>query len=419
MNKVFRIARHEFRATAANKAFVVITLLGPLLILAVAVLPGLLASSGASSAGSVVALSGGQELAAPLSAALKSSGARLEVLPPGDAESIEGAARQGVLSGKYSAALLLGDDWVEAPSHRLLTKTGTDAILYATIERVVGETARSARAARSGVDQAVIQGIIKEPELNVMKLVPGKGEARPEERSADSEFVGILLTVLSFVMLLYMTVLLYGQLIGRSVLQEKTDKTVEIMLSSVSSRDLMAGKILGPGLAGLIQYAFWIVVALLGVKVLGPALHVGLPSVLTPLNLLWLIVFFVPAYFLYASIYAALGAGAEDEQHLAQLAWPVIIFLMIPMVLINMFVMSPDSAVSVIFSFFPLTSPIVMMIRILVSPPPLWQVAISYALLALTIWGAAALAGKVFRVGILMTGKRRKLGEILKWAKMA
>jgi ABC-2 type transport system permease protein len=188
------------------------------------------------------------------------------------------------------------------------------------------------------------------------------------------------------------------------------------MLSSVSSRQLLAGKILGPGLAGLLQYAFWIAVGIVGVRVLGPALGVSMPAALTAGNLAWLAVFFVPAYFLYASIYAALGAGAEDEQHLGQLAWPLLIFLMIPMVMINMFVSSPDSPISIAFSYFPLTSPIVMLIRVLVSPPAWWELVLSYGLLLASVLGAASLAAKVFRIGILMTGKRRKLGEILRWA---
>lgn len=410
MNKTLLVAKHEFFATAANKAFVVITLLGPFLILAVSVLPGLAAKSGAGSAGSVVAVVGAQApLELALSASLAEVKSRLEVV--GD----EAAAAAGIESGRYAAALILGPG--AGAGDILYTKTGTDYALYARIEGVYGALSRQARAAASGVDPALLAKILEGPGLEIRKLSKegAEGSAKGPGSGVDA-YVGILMTVLAFVMLMYMTILLYGQLIGRSVIQEKSSKTVEIMLSTVSSRQLLIGKILGPGLAGIIQYAVWIGLGLAGISLAGPALGVAIPQSLSAANLLWLIAFFVPAYFLYASLYAALGAGAEDEQNLAQLAWPILIFLMIPMVMINLFVSSPDSAVSVILSYFPLTSPIVMLIRVLVSPPAPWAIGLSYAILLASIWAAARIAAKVFRIGILMTGKKRKLGEIITWA---
>jgi ABC-2 type transport system permease protein len=413
MNKAMRVARHEFLMTAANKAFVIITLLGPLLILAVAVLPGLAAGGGGGSAGAVVALVGGDGiLRSTLAATLAED--RSSLAEPPD----EGAAREGVLGGSYAAALVLGPGWESAASLPLFTKTGTDYILYGRIQAVLDAVSRQARATASGVDPAIVARILKSPSLEMHRLGAdgAKAGSGGAGTSGSEEYLGILLTVLAFVMLMYMTVLLYGQLIGRSVLQEKTSRTVEIMLSSVSARDLLLGKILGPGVAGLIQYSFWILATLAASSLIGPALGIKIPSILTPANLGALVVFFIPAYFLYASIYAALGAGAEDEQHLTQLAWPLIIFLMVPMVLINMFVMHPGSIPSIVFSYFPLTSPIVMLIRVLVSRPAWWELALSYAILLASVGGSAFLAAKVFRIGILMTGKRRKLGEILRWA---
>jgi ABC-2 type transport system permease protein len=404
VSKLFKVARREFLATAANKAFVIITLIGPFLILAISILPGLAATSGSKS-GSVVALVGGNDAIRPaLASAL---GGESSVVPVADAE----AAKAGVLDGTYSAALVLEPGWAGPGRIPFYSKTGTDIMLFSKVAAVVDAVSRRARVETSAVDPRLLETVLKGPTLDLRKLA-GDQE---KQGSGVNDYLGILLTVMGFVMLMYMTVLLYGQLIGRSVLQEKSLKTVEIMLSSVSPRDLLWGKILGPGLAGLIQYGFWIAMALGATSLVGPGLGLKLPEALTPANFGWLVAFFVPAYFLYAAIYAALGAGAEDEQHLGQLAWPIIIFLMIPLVMINVFVMTPDSTISVIFSYFPLTSPIVMLIRVLVAPPAAWEIAVSYALLVASVFAAGALAAKVFRVGILMTGKRRKLGEILKW----
>ncbi len=207
-------------------------------------------------------------------------------------------------------------------------------------------------------------------------------------------------------------------MIGRSVVQEKTNKTVEVLLSSVSARALMFGKILGLGLAGLVQYAVWIGMGTFALKVLGPALGVGLPGSVTMQSFFWLALFFVLAYFLYAAGYAALGAAAEDEHHLGQLAWPLIIFLIVPMVLISTMVMNPSGPLVMALSFFPMTSPIVMLVRVLVSTPAWWELALCLGLLVGTIYGIAILGAKIFRVGILMSGKRPNIGEVLRWVRV-
>ena len=216
-------------------------------------------------------------------------------------------------------------------------------------------------------------------------------------------------------MLLYMTTLLYGQMIGRSVVVEKTSKTVEIMLSSIRPLDLLFGKLLGRGMAGLVQYGIWISVALLLIQVLGPAVNLTTSISLKPAHFGFLILFFILAFFLYSSIFAALGAGAEDEQHLGQLSWPFIMFLVIPMVLISPIVMNPTSLFVIILAYFPLTSPIVMFVRVLIGNPKAWEILICIAILISTIGVTILLSAKIFRVGILMTGKRMKVKEILRW----
>ncbi|HWP69315.1 MAG TPA: ABC transporter permease, partial [Rectinemataceae bacterium] len=291
------------------------------------------------------------------------------------------------------------------------SKTGAEAALFGNASATLSAVARQTRIAASGIDPTLIARVLAEPSFEVVKLEAGGGE---KTKSQDA-FLQVLLTAMSFIMLLYMTVLLYGQLIGRSVVTEKTSKTVEVMLSSVTSRDLMFGKILGLGLAGLLQYGVWVSMAMVLIKLVGPALGIALPQSVTPGNLVWLVVFFVLAFFLYSSAYAALGAASEDEQHLGQLAWPLLMFLIVPLVMIGSLVTNPESTVAVVLSIFPMTSPIVMLLRILVSPPAFWQIALSLGLLFLSVVGMALLAAKIFRVGILMTGKRPKLGEIARW----
>jgi ABC-2 type transport system permease protein len=401
------VIRHEFRLTAANKAFVILTILGPFLIFAVTVLPSLLAQSpGAVASGKPLALFGAPPpVEQTLTAAF--SGMGIEVEWVDDAA----AAKDSVLEGSRIAFLSLEPGWPDSGKAVWYSKSGAEIALYSAASAVLEAAAREARIVESGIDPALVAKVLSLPSFEVIKLDKGGAE---EARGSDS-FVEVLMTVLVFVMLIYMTVLLYGQMIGRSVVTEKTSKTVEIMLSSVKSRDLMFGKILGLGLAGLLQYAVWVSMAFLLKRFVGPLLGLSLPAGISTGNLVWLVVFFILAFFLYSSAYAALGAASEDEQHLGQMAWPLIMFLIVPLVMISTLVTNPDSTLVVILSLFPLTSPIVMLARVLVSSPPVWQLALCLALLVAAVAGTAILAAKIFRVGILMTGKRPKLKEVLRW----
>jgi ABC-2 type transport system permease protein len=228
----------------------------------------------------------------------------------------------------------------------------------------------------------------------------------------------VLMTGLVFAMLLYMTTLLYGQVIGRSVLTEKTSKTVEIMLSSVRPMDLMFGKILGKALASLLQYGVWVGISALVVGLLGPKIGVHVNLGLSLATLGYLVLFFLLAFFLYCSLYAGLGAASEDEQHLGQLAWPVIIFLVIPVVMISPIITTPNSPFVVVLSLFPLTAPIVMLLRISVGAAQTWEILVSIGLLLLSIAGVIWLSAKIFRVGILMQGKRFTFAEVIRLARL-
>lgn len=407
MRKLWSVAKHEFRTTAANKAFVAITILGPFLILAVSILPGLMASKpGLMGSGGKVAVIGADgTILSGFEAALSGGGWKAVAVAD------EAQARSGVLDRSYAGAVIVPADWKKAAPARYLSKTGTDAVLYGTIEQSYASMVTEARLAESGIDRALLAEAMKKPGFEVEKL-NASGES---EKSGMADYLGLLFTALTFLMFIYMTVLLYGQMIGRSVVTEKTSKTVEIMLSSVSARELMFGKILGMGLAGMLQYAFWGALSVLLIKVVGPAFRLSLPASVTLQNVGALIVFFVLGFFMYATCYAAVGAASEDEQHMGQLSMPLIILIAAPMVIASSAISRPDSPIIAALSWFPLSAPTMMLLRVVMSPPPAWEVAASIAIMALTICLLALGAAKIFRIGILMSGKRLKLGEVLKW----
>lgn len=396
--------KHEFKMTAANKAFIIVTIIGPFLIIAISVLPGFLASSQETlPEGTTIAVVGAdRDFYNRLTTALAAT--KITLTRADNLETMQEKARSGQIQG----VLVIPDDYLRAETFAYYSKTGTDMLIIQTLSGVIDHTVIAARLEREGVAPQKVGALVQQPELETRKITK-KGEDKPQS------FFSVFGTVMTFVMLLYMTVLLYGQMISRTVLAEKTSKTVEIMLSSVRPFELLFGKIFGKGLAGILQYGIWIGVALILIYFFGPLLDIELPQELSLFNLLFLVVFFILAFFLYASAYAALGAGSQDEQHLGQLSWPLILFLVVPLVTISFYIMSPYSVFSIVLSYFPMTAPIVMLIRIIIATPPMWEIILCIGILIGTIAGFIILASKIFRVGLLMTGKRFTLKEIARW----
>ena len=407
-SKLAKIIRMEFKLTAANKVFIVLTILGPFLIAAVTVLPTVLATSG-SSLGSPemrVAISGpDQAFIDSITPALRA--ARIRVVPAqGPPEFLSAQA----LSGAFDGYLVLPADLSQAASIELVTTSAADFRLVGTLQGVIGGAVVAQRLVKAGIPPSQVASMTQPPQIQTRQLTKS-GEKK------NTDFLTVLMTGLVLAMILYMTTLLYGQMIGRSVLTEKTSKTVEIMLSSVRPLELLFGKILGKAAASLLQYGIWVVMSVALLKGLGPLLGIRLSVGIGVGTLGYLVLFFLLAFFLYCCLYAALGAASEDEQHLGQLAWPLILFLVIPVVMISPIITTPQAPLVVVLSIFPLTAPIVMLIRIVVGAAAPWQIALSIALLVLTSAGVVVLSARVFRVGILMTGKRFKLGEVLRLAR--
>lgn len=405
MSKLFEVARQEFRFTAANKGFVVITIIGPFLILAIAVLPGLFAATGASDVSdkTVGVHTAEDEVYASLSQAVSERGM--------DLVRVESDARgkQLVMDGELDGLLLVPSDYLSRSSYQYFSETGTDFGVMQALESTLGQMVVTRRLQDAGLEASRISALTQQPRIEGRKL----SEAGEEQQ----DFFTVMMVALGFVMMLYMTIIFYGQIIGRSVLQEKTSKTVEIMLSSIRPIDMMVGKILGKGAAGLLQYAVWITIAAILVQIVGPRFDLAIPESLNFANMGYLVLFFVLAFFLYATVYAALGAGSEDEQHLNQLAVPMIFFLVLPMVFVSAIVMNPNATFSYVLSYVPFTAPIVMLTRVLIATPPAWEILACIAVMLATIAALAVVGARIFRVGILMTGKRFGIGEIVKWVR--
>lgn len=243
--------------------------------------------------------------------------------------------------------------------------------------------------------------------------------------------------------LLMMFIIIYGNMVMRSVIEEKTSRIVEIIISSVKPVHLMLGKIIGTSLAGIAQFAIWVILGTLMLTALTFITGVDFFAVQAPpqeamnqlgdnelqqlvldiaklplLSLtLYFLIYFIGGYFLYSSIYAAIGAAVDNETDTQQFMFPLILPLMLG-IYVGFFAVieNPHGTVSTIFSMIPLTSPIVMLMRIPFGVP-WWEVAISISLLVLSIFGTVWVAAKIYKVGILMYGKKPGYKELFKWLK--
>lgn len=291
-----------------------------------------------------------------------------------------------------------------------------DLILRESVERSLGRAATKERLRDQGVDPAVYE----KARLTV-KLDPR--EASEKETSEDAKNVGVNLAVSGVLFfLIYISIFVYGAQIMRGVLEEKSNRIVEVIISSVKPTELMLGKIVGIGLVGMTQYAVWALFAFAmtvpGIIGLMGLTDGAIPSI--PVGtILGFVVFFLLGYFLYAGLYAALAAPFNSEQEAQQLVMiPGMMLILASMMWFFAF-NSPDGTVARVFSLFPFTSPLLMFMRISVQPPPAWEIALSVALLLVTIWGVAWFAGRIYRVGILMYGKKPTFPEIIRWVRAA
>ncbi|MFL6337337.1 MAG: ABC transporter permease [Pyrinomonadaceae bacterium] len=216
---------------------------------------------------------------------------------------------------------------------------------------------------------------------------------------------------------IYLTILMYGQVVLGAVIEEKETRIAEILFSSIRPFTLMSGKLIGVSLVALTQFAIWgLAFVGLGAYFAGRGAGVAIPQV--PVGVLaYVVLFFLMGYFIYATLYALVGSMVTTSQEGGQLAMPIILLLVVGFYLAFPVIRSPNSSFAVWVSLVPFFAPITMLIRIVSQQPPAWQIALSLALGFATVAGMLWLAGRVYRVGMLMYGKRATIPEMLKWVR--
>ena len=273
---------------------------------------------------------------------------------------------------------------------------------------------RSQRLADANISEAAVKQLSGHVDLETKSI-----DEQGREKDSDMLFAASF----AIGLMIYITLAIYGQVIMGAVVEEKETRIAEILFSSARPFTLMMGKLVGVGLAGLTQMAIWLTSLLVLIGFLATQTDIspllgGLPHI-TPLMVTYFLLFFLTGFFIYASIFALIGSMVTTVQEGGQFAFPAIMLLLIGFYFSFAVIRDPNSNVSFWVSLAPFFAPMTMPVRIMAETPPFWQIAASLAINALTIAGLVWLASRVYRVGMLMYGKRATIPEVLKWIRQA
>jgi len=430
MSDILIIAKREFIERVRTKAFVIGTILGPIFMAGIMIVPALMARNLAKSVsvtvidaeGSLRALveeslagdaepqetGGGSPLARP-----RDQGTTKFVIKPAEGADIAAqreAAKQAVLKGTLDAYVVLPPDVLTESKAEYYAKSVTDFEGIRAVDRAIEKAVFFKRISAAGIDPAHVAALTRPLDLKRLR-VSDKGET--EDRGV-SFFLSLIL-----VMMIYVGTLMWGQVVMTGVIEEKTNRVVEVIVSSTTPRNLLFGKLVGVGGAGLLQFGIWIL-ALVGVSLASGSMAflsgVDLPE-LNPVLIAAFPIFFLLGFFLYASLYAAIGSAVNTIQEAQNFIFPVMLPIILAMVCWPVVMRAPDSNLSVILSLIPFMTPILMFLRMSVLMPPVWQIALSIVLTSLTIAFVIWVAARIYRVGILMYGKPPNFPEMLRWVR--
>jgi ABC-2 type transport system permease protein len=417
VRKLRLIVKREYLTRIKTKGFIIGTILVPLLGLAFCLLIIFLVNHKPTHSMRLVIVDNSGTLAQPIAQGLD---AKLEngnpefnivetIVSPAAPDAVQQDLRARINAEKIDAYLWIPRD--PKDSFELHMRNPDNFSLIGPLSGAVDQAVISARLSERGVHLDDIKSILRGTDLKLMKISE-TGEAEEKGQS-----IGI---AIALVILLYTALLMYGIITMRSVLEEKTTRTMEVLISAVRPFELLTGKILGVAAAAFTQFAVWMIsTALLFTYGALAAMGMGgtaMSGVHVPISLvLYASIFFIGGYFLYSSMFAAIGAACSNEQDAQQLQWIAMAPLVFCMVIYSMVLNDPTSTASVVLSEIPFFAPVLMSLRISLQTPPAWQIALSLVLLFLTTIGTIWASAKIYRVGILMYGKRPSLVEMFRW----
>lgn len=414
MRQVWTVLRREYLERVKTKGFVFSTIAIPVLMLGSMGLMVFMAMQAERSERRMAVADFTGRLGEPVAARMETAGYTVELADPG--AGLEELDRR-VLEDEIEGYLVLDDRTVREGAFAYRSKDSPGRTRSAVLDAIVVETVLELRLS------------VTENTVGVRELLGG-GHLTFERlgEASEAEEISGIATRFAGAIILYMSIFLYGAFVLRSVLDEKRNRVVEVVISAVTPGRLMLGKILGVGSMGMTQLGIWAacaaVIGLLGVPMLAARLPQADLSRIVELlpgagALVFLVVYFLLGFFLYASLFAAVGAMCSTEEEAQQANIPVVMLLLIPFML-QMFSVDGRGFEWLDWAaLFPFFSPVLMFPRAVSGTVEWWMVALSLVFMVLAVGATAWVAGRIYRVGILMQGKRPTLRELVRWVREA
>jgi ABC-2 type transport system permease protein len=408
MHNAWLIAKREYLERVRTKAFLVATILIPVLMGGFVFGSAILARKTRSTSHLII-VSKDTQLVMDLQEQLKKgegSEMSIDTMAPGD--SVRDTLDQELVDHGIDGYL-----WITPAA----TANGRPTFDYKPRSKADIATSSILRDALHNVlvrERLTHQGMVASDIDSMMAPVTiDTSNSNSKSKSANGSFA--VAYVLFFLM--YMVVMLYGMNVARSIIEEKTSRVFEVLLATITPEEMLAGKILGVGSVGITQILIWMVAALiLAATPVATAMGNGAFS-FSITQALFFVLYFIFGFLLYSSMAAALGAMTNSEQELQQLNMFLVLPLAFCMLMIPVVITNPSGALARFVSLIPFCSPLLMNFRVSLSMPAPWELALSFVLMSVTIYGVLWLASRIYRVGILMYGKKPNLPELLKWLK--
>lgn len=430
-SKIFTIIQHEYLIRVKTKGFVIGTLLGPLGMLLLIAIPIVVTLLSADTTEKRIAVIDKSNKIGTL--AVKKSPDKYYLT-----EENEETLKKATLEEEIDGYLLIPEDILTSGEINVFTRGGGGIGFVSQIESVFGRIVRHERLLNAGADTSVINLVDRGITLETQKITQ-KGEEKDftEAYAMVGYFFGFVI---------YIMMLLYGTMVMRGVIEEKANRIIEVIASSAKPFEIMFGKVFGIGLVGLTQVLIWVVIGAGLIAAVSPIMNLINPTDMMPAQMtqqgmaqavqqasapnfeipsisLWLVIgfifYFLSGYFVYATLFAAVGSAVDQEQDAQQLQWPVTIPIIIPMLFIGSVIGNPDSMLSIVLSLVPFFSPMLMVVRVAATNVPVWQIGLSVVLMISSFIVSLWVAAKIYRVGILMYGKKPSVKDLVKWFMMA
>lgn len=430
--KILAIAWREFRYTALTKAFIIGAIGVPFLMVGVISLMPMIAKGASTTVQGPVAVVDPSGKVTPILKRLFEQEAQDSGSTPGESGSRRDDFEGGPLAltvqpvadpakadaliaelGKSDllAVIRLPETVVDAPSPGaprdeigLVVTNATPWHVTSRLERMAKSAVVEARLANLGMDAARMRSLMQPPRVDAQRL--GRSGDLKQEIVASRMILPV-----AFMMLLWICVFTSGQQLLTTTIEEKSSRVMEVLLSAVSPMQLLIGKLLGQALVSLVMLFMYAGTAVLALSILGMA------DLVQPIQYLWLVLYFVMAYLMVATMMVAVGSAVSDLREAQALVGPVMVVLMIPLVLWMPISNAPNGTFATIMSFIPPAIPFVMILRLASTSEPVaaWQVALSLVVGAASVVAMLWAATRIFRVGILMQGKPPTPRELLRW----